>query len=80
MMTFDEFQRAQPVEVQSVDRALDDLVRSYGRLRLVLALLTPRRRAAVPALPLDDRMRADIGLPPVMERATVAGAAFHLLR
>jgi hypothetical protein len=73
-MTFDDMRGPVPVE-----QMLDDLLERQGRLRLLLAvLLRPARPPGAAALPLDDRMRADIGLPPVATRQVVAGRAFIL--
>ena len=47
--------------------ALDDIIETHGRFRVLLALLVrPLRRAPqLPPLALNDHLRRDIGLEPL---------------
>jgi hypothetical protein len=68
-MHYAEPDRVLPVEL------IDELRASYGRLRIVLAVLWPQRRVPVP-LPKDPHLRADIGLAPLPNPALVAGCVW----
>jgi hypothetical protein len=68
---------AEPERVLPVD-LIDDLRATYGRVRIVLAVLRSPRRVPVPLpvpvpVPVDPRLRADIGLAPLPNPALVAG-------
>jgi hypothetical protein len=52
---------------QPLRAALDDIIETHGRWRVLLALLARplRREAPLPPLCLNDHLRRDIGLEPL---------------
>jgi hypothetical protein len=52
---------------QPLRAALDDIIETHGRWRVLLALLARplRREAPLPPLGLNDHLRRDIGLEPL---------------
>lgn len=62
---------------QPLRAALDDIIETHGRWRVLLALLRPLRRdPPMPPLGLNAHLRRDIGLEPLDE----GGAGWDLLR
>lgn len=51
--------------------ALDDIIRTHGRWRVLLALALRafRRGPPLPPLRLNNHLRRDIGLPPLEDEA-----------